>query len=85
MRIFASFFEARDALNAADGVFIEDVVVADPEFEGQIGAEGNEAMERGVVANRPRQAAEKDQGEGPEWDAPGEFGLLVGANGGPEE
>jgi len=85
LRVFASFFEAGDALNAADGVFVEDVVVADPEFEGEAGAEGNEAVERGVVANRPRKAAEKDQGEGSDWDAPGEFGGVVRMDGGPKE
>lgn len=63
LRIEAGFAEASNALDAADGVFVEDVVVAEPEFEGKIAADGNEAMELGVVTDGPREAREKCDGE----------------------
>jgi len=85
VRVFAGLFVAGDALNAADGVFVKNVVVADPQFEREAGADGDEAMERGVISNRPREAAEQDQGERSERDAPGEFGGLVRTDGGPEK
>ena len=36
LRVETGFAEARDALDAADGVFVEDVIVAQPEFERKI-------------------------------------------------
>jgi len=57
LRVETDFAEARDALNTADGVFIEDVIVAEPEFEGKIGAKWNEAMELDEVADGPWCAA----------------------------
>src|SRR5216683_3066425 len=81
LRVVARFFEAGDALNAVDGVGIKNVVVADPEFEGKTGTDGNETMESGVVANSPRQAAEKNQGKGDGGNAPGELNKVAGAQG----
>ena len=51
LRVMARFFEAGDALEAADGVFIENIVVADPELEGKAGANWNEAVKNFVVAD----------------------------------
>src|SRR5882762_5863938 len=62
--VTASFFEAGDALATADGVWVKDVVVADPEFEGKIGAKRDGAMELRKVADGPRRAEEKDEREG---------------------
>ena len=84
LRVVACFFEAGDALNAVDGVGIKNVVVADPEFEGKAGTDGNEAMESGVVANGPRQTAEENEREGDGGNAPGELNEVVGAEGGPD-
>ena len=85
MSVLAGFFVAGNALNAAYGVFIENVVVADPQFEREAGAQGDEALERGVVANRPRQTAQDDQRERSGWDTPGEFSGVVRMDGGPKQ
>ena len=85
LRVVARFFEAGDALDAADGVGIKDVVVADPEFEGEAGADWNEAMKSSVVANGPREAAKKNQRKGVGGNAPGESNEAVGAQGGPDQ
>jgi len=57
LSVEAGFAESSDTLNSADGVFVEDIVVAKPEFEGKIAANGNEAMEIVVVADGPGEAA----------------------------
>src|SRR5438045_2443113 len=50
LRVMARFLEAGDALEAAEGVFIKNIVVADPELEGKAGANWNEAVADCVVA-----------------------------------
>ena len=54
------FFVARDALDAVDRVLVKNAVVANPEFEGKAGTDGNEAVKVVVVAQGPGKAAEKD-------------------------
>lgn len=56
--VAARLFETGDVLNAMDGVRIEDVVIAEPELKGKIGAQRNEAVKGGVIADRPRDATE---------------------------
>ena len=63
LSVEAGFAESSDTLNSADGVFVEDIVVAKPEFEGEIAANGNEAMETVVVADGPGEAAKERDGE----------------------
>ncbi len=83
--VAAGFFEAGDALAAADGARVEDIVVADPEFEGEIGTKRNGAVELRKVADGPRRAEEKDESEGKKWDTSGKFGGGFGARGGPKK
>ena len=85
LRVAASFFVTGDTLAAADRVRIEDIVVADPEFEGEVGAEWNGAAELGKVADGPRRAEEKYEREGKKWDTSGKFGDGFGARGGPKK
>ncbi len=85
LRVVACFFEAGDALNPVDCVGIKNVVVADPEFEGKAGTDGNETMESGVVANGPRQTTKKNQREGDGGNAPGELNEVAGAQGRPDQ
>src|SRR5258708_16584060 len=84
LRVVACFFEAGDALNPVDCAGIKNVVVADPEFEGKTGTDGNEMMESGVVANGPRQTTKKNQREGAGGNAPGELNEVTGAEGRPD-
>src|SRR6266853_669242 len=79
--VVACFFEAGDAPNPVDCLGIKNVVVADPEFEGKTGTDGNETMESGVVANGPRQTTKKNQREGDGGNAPGELNEVAGAHG----
>ena len=57
VRVETSFTEASDALDAADGALIKDVIVAEPKFEGKITTNRNEAMKLNVVTNGPGKAA----------------------------
>jgi len=79
LRVVARFFEAGDALNPVDCVGIKNVVVADPEFEGKTGTDGNETMESGIVANGPRQTTKENQREGDGGNAPGELNEVTDA------
>src|SRR6267154_3021851 len=85
LRVVARFFKAGDALNAADGVGIKNVVVADPEFEGEAGADKYEAMESGVIANGPWQTAKENQRKGDGGNAPGELNAVAGAQSRPDQ
>src|SRR5258708_7798191 len=85
LRVVARFFETGDALNPVDCVGIKNVVVADPEFEGKTGTDGNETMESGVVANGPRQTTKKNQREGDGGNAAGEVKEGAGAQGRPDQ
>src|SRR5262249_36138248 len=52
--------KASDALDPADGVLIEDIVIAKPEFERKIRTERDEAVELNVVAAGPGSATDYD-------------------------
>jgi hypothetical protein len=52
----------RDNVHGA-GVGIEDLIVAGPEFEGEVGTEWDEAVEVHIVADGPGQTEEKNDGE----------------------
>ena len=84
LRVVACFFKAGDALHPVACVGIKNVVVADPEFEREAGADKYEAMESRVIANGPRQAAKKNQRKGDGRNAPGELSEVAGAPGGPD-
>jgi len=62
--VLADFAIEGDAGHGVAGMGIEDVVVATPEFEAEVGTEGNEAVELEVVASGPGEAAEDGDGEG---------------------
>ena len=63
LRIKARFAKARDALNASDGVFIKDIVVAEPQLKREIAANRDEAMEIHVVAKGPGETAKNCGGK----------------------
>src|SRR5579871_3077707 len=44
-------------------MLVEDLVVAEPEFEGEVGADGDEAVELYCVADGPGQAQQESDGE----------------------
>src|SRR5579859_8130838 len=71
LRIKANFAEARDALRAADGVLVEDVVIADPEFEREIRAQRDETVELDVITDCPGKAAKDNDGRGKGRELPG--------------
>lgn len=58
-----SLFEAGDAIDVA-GSGIEDFVVAGPEFVGEVGTHGDEAVEVDVVADGPGETGEDEDDEG---------------------
>jgi hypothetical protein len=62
LRVAPRLFKASDALDAVHCVGIEDVVIADPEFEGEVRPEWNEMVEGRVVANGPWEAAKDRNG-----------------------
>ena len=81
----ARFLEAGDALEAAEGVFIKNIVVADPELEGKAGANWNEAVEDFVVADGPWYATDDDQDSSEGRHAPGNTRDMTGTNDSPGE
>src|SRR5262249_30964242 len=58
--IVTGFFITGNALEAADRVLIKNVVVADPQFERETGANRNETMKVVMVAEGPRKAAKNN-------------------------
>lgn len=58
LRVETGFTEPCDALDTPDCVFVEDVIVAEPEFERKIGAKGNKVVELDEVADGPGGATE---------------------------
>src|SRR5271157_4844135 len=62
-RVEAHLLVAGDAIHGA-GMFVEDLVVAGPEFVRKIRARGNEAMELHGIADGPREQTGKKNGEG---------------------
>src|SRR5258705_4587500 len=76
LRVVASFFKASDALDAVEGMGIKDVVVANPKFEGKAGPDGDYTVESCVVANGPRKAAQDNQQERADGNAPGELNYV---------
>ena len=83
--IVARFLEARDASNAADGMFVKNIIVADPEFKRKARTDGNQAMKRRVVAYGPRQATKNNQCAGKGGTTPGSSDHHAGAPSGPEQ
>lgn len=81
----ANFLEASDALGGVGSVWVEDVVIAAPKFERKAGANGYEAVEAGVVADGPGQAAEDDEKERERREKKGRLEEFAGTDRGPDE
>src|SRR5215467_5706587 len=69
-RIPAGFLIPGDALNAARGVLVKEVVVADPQLEREAGADRNKTMKLAIVADGPGKAAKNYQRQRSQRDSP---------------